>query len=134
MGFELYCGDKIGTVNLYSTVTDTMRRRNLTPKQIGNYMYKDTKESLEYFAKGTRKGSPILGQFFDNNKRVRNTKEDIEKKCNIIKRNWTKWAQEKVDECRLKGIKGEAVHQIEFDVNKGFTGRHRIMPPSSFIG
>jgi len=136
MGYELYCGNKIGTVNLYTTVIDSFKKKNITPKKLGEWFYKDTKESLLYYARHTPKGEPILGQFFSYpNKPVRNTKKDIEKYCNNIKRKWIKWAKEKVDDCRLKGIKNESIHQIEFNVKQQrFTGKHRIMPPQSFIG
>lgn len=138
MGYELYCGDKEGTVKILSTVTMSVIARDLTPKQVEDFMFNRIVESAEGSAKsyGTSFGKPILGLFHDETimdesynvidsgtkKPVLNRESDIIKYANKYAKKWKKWAQEKVDECKFSGKKhGEAIHTIEFP-----TGRNKF--------
>lgn len=137
MGYELYCGDKEGTVKILSTVTMSVIARDLTPKQVEDFMYDRIKEKTGRSAAsyGTPYGKPILGLFHDETimdeshnviepakKPVLNKTSDILKYADKYAKKWKKWAQEKVDECKFSGKKhGEAIHTIEFP-----TGRNKF--------
>lgn len=121
MGYELYCGDKPGTVNIWNTIVSYMEVRNLTPAQVEKYMYNNIKESAEHSAKyrNASYGEHISGLFHDDYRAqpVINTEEHIHRYASKYSKKWKKGAQDKVDDCRARGIEhGEAVHLIEFRI------------------
>ncbi len=138
MGYELYCGDKAGTVNLLSTITMGFTAKNLTPKQLGALMYNDIMKRLPELRKKRKEmpKNPFSSQFqksplgyqLDTDtpfvKKPVITDDDLKAYATQIKRIWEKAAQQKIDECRVSGIKSEAVHMIEWP-----SGKNIIMPP-----
>ncbi|MFW6173972.1 MAG: hypothetical protein ACOC5T_09530 [Elusimicrobiota bacterium] len=138
MGYELYCGEKDGTVNLLSTITMGFTAKNVTPKQLGLLMYNNIMKKLPELRKkrkempkttlGTQFQESPIHYYIDTDtpfvKKPVITDADLKVYATKIKRIWEKAAKKKIDECRASGIKGEAVHKIEWP-----SGKNIIMPP-----
>ena len=99
MGIELWCGDVSGKLDMWNTIVDSFERRNVTPTQVANHMYKRVMEDLPRLRENRRidRRNPI-GYFLDNKPVV--TDNDLKRYANKLKKNWLQAAKEKVDECK----------------------------------
>ena len=100
MGIELWCGDISGKLDMWNTIVDSFERKNVTPTQVANHMYKRVMEDLPRLRENRRidRRNPI-GYFFDDMTPVV-TDNDLKRYANKIKKNWLRAAKEKVDECK----------------------------------
>ena len=100
MGIELWCGDASGKLDMWNTIVGSFERKNVTPTQVANHMYKRVMDDLPRLRENRKidRQNPI-GYFFDDMTPVV-TDNDLKRYANKIKKDWLQAAKEKVDECK----------------------------------
>ena len=119
MGRELYCGTP-GTVNVWNNTVDYWELKNITPEELGRYMYNDVMKSWpdlnEKLKKDPNDRNPI-GLFIKYPERPVLSYEDLKEYAFKIRTMWENAARKKVNECRKEKKEFETLHLREIETN-----------------